>query len=71
MQTLCHHKGYITLTSTYNSVNKIYVTFTGDKKSKKTRWSLEQNGAGNLAQAFQSPRRDRENFRKALVDIIM
>ena len=33
--------------------------------------STSQAGGAAGASAFQTPRRDRENFRKALVDIIM
>ena len=43
---------------------------TGGQKGSKNQKSLEFATA-NGAQAFQTPRKDRENFRKALVDIIV
>ena len=52
-------------------INIIYICILkGEpKRLKRTpRKSQEQNG---VASGTQTPKRDRENFRKALVDIIM
>ena len=41
------------------------------KRDGVARKSMDNAGTGPSAAPFQTPRKDRENFRKALVDIIM
>ena len=54
---------------------KLFMLFAGEPKRRKTNKLKpieKQNGAtnGDITQ-FQQPKKDRENFRRALVDIIM
>lgn len=55
-----------------NDIDLVSELTAKDKKSKRAvRRSQDKNDPASGAAAFQTPRKDRENFRKALVDIIM